>query len=254
MQDFSVPQAQAFDFGTGEHGVLLIHGFTGSPAHMRLIGEGLRNEGFAVRGILLPGHGESPEAMAKATWQDWFQASREAAAEMRKQYRFFTVAGLSMGGCLALMLAEQMNADACVPIAAPMKTTARFRALAPVAALVHPMVQKRADGSRDTLDAAYDIGYDSYPMRSVHHLSVIMTRARKDLALIRCPVLAIQSHGDKTVTPDSPEIILNGVSSKMKAQCWLENAPHVCTVSPEYPKIVRGMADFLRNAEKEKRD
>ena len=251
MLDFSAPQAQPFLFAEGEHGVLLIHGFTGSPAHLRLIGEGLRDNGFSVRGILLPGHGEYPEAMAKATWQDWFQASREAAAEMRKQYRFFTVAGLSMGGCLALMLAEQMDADACVTIAAPMKTTARFRALAPVAALVHPMVQKRADGSRNTLDAAYDIGYDSYPMRSVHHLSVIMARARKDLALIRCPVLAIQSHGDKTVTPDSPEIILNGVSSKIKAQLWLEDAPHVCTISPEYPKIIQGMAEFLRRVEKE---
>ena len=78
-----------------------------------------------------------------------------------------------------------------------------------------------------------------------------MARARKDLALIRCPVLAIQSHGDKTVTPDSPEIILNGVSSKIKAQLWLEDAPHVCTISPEYPKIVQGMAEFLRRVEKE---
>ena len=253
MQDFSVPQAQAFDFGTGEHGVLLIHGFTGSPAHMRLIGEGLRDNGFAVRGILLPGHGENPEAMAKATWQDWFRASREAAAEMRKQYRYLTVAGLSMGGCLALMLAEQMEADACVTIAAPMKTTAKFRSLAPVAALVHPVVHKRADGSRASLIAEYDIGYDSYPMSSVGHLSAIMRRARRDLRLIRCPVLAIQSHGDKTVTPDSPAIILNGVSSKLKSQRWLENAPHVGTISPEYPKIVRHMTEFLRDAEKEKR-
>ena len=250
MQDFSVPQAQAFDFGTGEHGVLLIHGFTGSPAHMRLIGEGLRDNGFAVRGILLPGHGENPEAMAKATWQDWFRASREAAAEMRKQYRYLTVAGLSMGGCLALMLAEQMEADACVTIAAPMKTMTKFRSLASVAALVHPMVHKRADGSRASLINDYDIGYDSYPMQSVAHLSAIMRRARRDLSLVHCPVLVIQSHGDKTVTPDSPEIILDGVSSKIKAQLWLEEAPHVCTISPEYPRIVREMTDFLRKAEK----
>ena len=216
---------------------------------MRLIGEGLRNNGFAVRGILLPGHGESPQAMGKASWQDWFRVSREAAMEMRKAYKTFTVAGLSMGGCLALMLAEQMDADACVPIAAPMKTTARFRSLAPVAALPHPMVHKQADGRRDSLIAEYDIGYDSYPMRSVHDLSVIMSRARKNLNLIHCPVLAIQSHGDKTVTPDSPDIILNGVSSKIKAQLWLENAPHVCTISPEYPKIVDAMTKFLRRTE-----
>lgn len=249
MLDFSLPQAQPFRFPEGEHGVLLIHGFTGSPSHMRLLGEGLRDNGFAVRGILLPGHGENLEAMGKTFWQDWFRASREAAADMRGKYKYCTVAGLSMGGCLALMLAEQMEVDACVPIAAPMKTTARFRSLAPVAALAYPMVHKQADGSRDSLIADYDIGYDSYPMRSVHDLSVIMSRARKNLNLIHCPVLAIQSHGDKTVTPDSPDIILNGVSSEVKARLWLENAPHVCTISPEYPKIVDAMTKFLRKAE-----
>ncbi len=249
MQDFSLPQARSFFFPKGDHGVLLIHGFTGTPAHMRLIGEGLRDNGFAVRGILLPGHGESPETMGKTSWQDWFQACREAAVDMRKKYRYFTVAGLSMGGCLALMLAEQMDADACVTIAAPMKTVAKFRSLAPIAALVHPIVSKRADGGRASLNAEYDIGYDSYPLSSVAHLSAVMRRARQHLSLIRCPVLAVQSHGDKTVTSDSPDIILNGVSSGVKARLWLNEAPHVCTISPEYPKIVKAMADFLREAE-----
>ena len=78
-----------------------------------------------------------------------------------------------------------------------------------------------------------------------------MHRARRDLSLIRCPVLVIQSHGDKTVTPDSPDIILNGVSSGNKAQLWLDDAPHVCTISPEYPKIVSAITEFLRKAESE---
>lgn len=251
MRDFSLSQAQPFYFPEGKHGVLLIHGFTGSPSHMRLLGDGLRNNGFAVRGILLPGHGESPEEMGKVSWQDWVQACREAAADMRQKYRYFSVAGLSMGGCLALMLAAQMEADACVPIAAPMKTTAKFRSLAPLAALVHPMVLKQADGSRDTLIADYDIGYDSYPLSSVEHLNVIMRRAKRDLPFIHCPILVIQSHGDKTVTADSPDIILNGVSSPVKAQLWLEKAPHVCTISPEYPRIVSAMTEFLRKAEAE---
>lgn len=245
MEDFTAPQARPFFFPEGEHGVLLIHGFTGSPAHMRLIGEGLRERGFAVRGILLPGHGESPQAMKRASWQDWVRACREAFLEMRKRYRAVSVAGLSMGGCLALMLAEETDADGCVAIAAPMKTTARFRSLAPVLAPLHPMIHKRADGERTALLADYDVGYDSYPTSSVHHLSVIISRAKKDLSLITCPVLAIQSRADQTVTADSPDIILSGVSSAKKARLWLEKAPHVCTISPEYPRIVEAMAEFL---------
>ena len=246
MQDFSLPQAQPFDFPEGDHGVLLIHGFTGSPAHMRLLGEGLRDKGFAVRGILLPGHGETPYALGLVKWQDWLLTCRQAARDMREQYRRFTVAGLSMGGCLALMIAEQMQADACVAIAAPMKTVSRFRAFAPAASLVRPMIHKRADGARDTLIQEYDIGYDSYPTASVAQLSAIIRRAKQDLHLIQCPVLAIQSHGDRTVTADSPEIILKGVSSAVKALLWLDSAPHVCTISQEYGKVVDGMAGFLK--------
>jgi carboxylesterase len=246
MQDFSLPQARPFDFPRGNHGVLLIHGFTGSPAHMRLIGEGLRDKGFAVRGILLPGHGETPEALSRASWQDWLLACRQEARDMRENYRYFTVAGLSMGGCLALMVGEQMRPDACVAIAAPMKTVNRFRYIAPAAAVVRPMIHKRADGSRDTLIRDYDIGYDSYPTRSVGQLNAIIRKAKRDLHLIRCPLLTIQSRRDGTVTADSPKIILEGVSSAVKAQLWLESAPHVCTISQEYGKVVDGMADFLK--------
>ena len=246
MEDFSLPQAQPFDFPEGDHGVLLIHGFTGSPAHMRLVGEGLRQKGFAVRGILLPGHGKTPEAMASVTWQDWLLACRTAAGDMRRRYARLTVAGLSMGGCLALMLAEHMAVDACVPIAAPMKTTHRFQPLAPVLAPFHPMIGKRVDGVRPGLIPEYDIGYDSYPTASVRHLNVLMNRSRQNLHLIRCPVLAIQSRGDRTVTADSPDIILGGVSSQIKAKLWLDQAPHACTASLEYPKIVEGMASFLQ--------
>lgn len=245
MEKFSLPQAQPFDFPQGDHGVLLIHGFTGSPSHMRLIGDGLRARGFAVRGIQLPGHGTSPKDMAKASFRDYFQCVREHALDMRRKYKTLTVSGLSMGGCLALWAAERMKADYCVPIAAPMKTTARFRSLAPLLSPVYPMVHKRADGARDTLNADYDIGYDSYPTKCVHDLNVVIAKARRDLSLIRCPVLVIQSRGDQTVTQDSPRIILNSVSSERKDQLWLKAAPHVCTISPEYPVIAEKMARFL---------
>ena len=96
------------------------------------------------------------------------------------------------------------------------------------------------------MDQAYDIGYSSYPTKSVYHLSVIIHKAKQDLHLHQCPVLTVQSRGDRTVTADSPDLILKGVSSEVKAQLWLDSAPHVCTISPEYDKIVNGMADFLK--------
>ncbi len=250
MQDFSSPFCQPFDFPEGDHGVLLMHGFTGSPAHMRLIGEALHARGFAVRGILLPGHCESPEAMNKVTWRDWFEAAHGAAQEMAAAYPRFSVAGLSMGGCMALMLAAgNLPVTACVPIAAPIKTTTWFRRFSLPVSLFYPTIQKAPEKGRELLDPAYDLDYDQYPTASVHQLNVIISRTRACLSSVRCPVLAIQSRGDETVSKDSPDLLLKGVGSAVKAQLWLNDAPHVCTISPEHGKITDAMADFLRKWE-----
>ena len=248
-QPISSPLAQPFAYPQGEHGVLLIHGFTGSPAHMRLLGESLRDQGFAVRGICLPGHGTTPEDMLRCTWQDWLLSVRLAAREMAGQYRYVSAAGLSMGGVLALLLAEEMALTACVPISAPMGTANRFRVLAPVIAPFCPLLKKRVDPARAALVSGYDIGYEVTPTAALRHLSVLMRRARQHLSLIRCPVLAVQSRGDRVIAGDSLRIILDGVSSRKKAALWLEEAPHVCTISPEYPKIAAGMARFLKECE-----
>ena len=162
----SVPEnAKPFFLPGGEHAVLLLHGFTGSPSHMRPLGDALNAAGFTVRGIALKGHDETVRDMMRATWHDWLEDARRACAELALKYARVSVAGLSMGGVLALLLAEEYanNAEraltACVPIEAPMDTTNHFRHLSLLAAPFIPVMNKRADGSRDTLDKAYDCGY-----------------------------------------------------------------------------------------------
>ena len=251
MQKTMSPLCGPFEFPEGRHGVLLIHGFTGCPGHMRKIGDALREDGFAVRGILLPGHGTSPEDMKRYCWQDWLLAVREAAKEMREKYPYFSVVGHSMGGVLALILAEEMDLTACVSIAAPMKTTNKLRHLALPVSFIHPMMNKKIDPvKRGVLDGDYDFTYSGFPTKSTHDLSVLMSRAKRSLELIRCPLLAVQSRSDRTVTADSPDMILQGVHSKKKAMLWLDNAPHVCTITAETPKITKGVIVFLKEAEK----
>ena len=96
---FALPQAQPFEMEKGDHGVLLIHGFTGSPSHMRLLGEALAERGYSVRGIRLPGHGTKPEDMKNVSWQDWLLSARMAAKEMRKLVKKSTTVI-----CMATML------------------------------------------------------------------------------------------------------------------------------------------------------
>lgn len=234
-----------------EHAVLLTHGFTGSTAHMRPLGDYLHAQGFTVRGILLPGHGTSLRDMRSASWQQWLEAEMTAVRELKEKYRYVTVAGLSMGGCLSLIAAEQADVTACVSISAPMKTQQKFTWAAPIAALFMPemMWKNGAVNEKTRLMPEYNIGYAGMPTARVADLSHLMKQARKNLYSLTCPLLSVQSHADETISADSADIIQQGAASKVKRMVWLEDVPHVCTISKEMEHIGREMADFLRKAQ-----
>ncbi|MDR6936715.1 alpha/beta fold hydrolase [Luteibacter sp. 3190] len=95
----------AFQFEGGRDGVLLIHGLTGTPTEMRLVGKGLNRAGYTVVGVQLAGHCGSEDDLLATTWQDWYASVEAAAEELRGRVDRLFVAGLSMGALLALRLA-----------------------------------------------------------------------------------------------------------------------------------------------------
>jgi alpha-beta hydrolase superfamily lysophospholipase len=88
-------------------GVLLVHGLTDSPYHLKAIGEIFFNNGFYVIGLRLPGHGTVPGGLLNVTWEDWYSAVKFGARmvlekiEDRRDSKFY-VGGFSTGGALTL--------------------------------------------------------------------------------------------------------------------------------------------------------
>ena len=106
-----MPGAEPFAFPGGDGpdgrtGVLLVHGFTGTPMSMRPWGEHLAAEGFAVRCPLLPGHGTRWQDCNESSHDQWTTAVGEAFETLAADCDRVFVAGLSMGGTLATRLAE----------------------------------------------------------------------------------------------------------------------------------------------------
>jgi carboxylesterase len=91
--------------GTGatkEIGVLLVHGFTGSPSSMRPWAEFMHQQGYTVRVPRLPGHGTKPEDLNNVKWQEWPRKIESELRELQKSCSKIFVFGLSMGGGLTL--------------------------------------------------------------------------------------------------------------------------------------------------------
>jgi len=88
-------------------GVLLVHGLTDSPYHLKAIGEIFFDNGFYVIGLRLPGHGTVPGGLLNVTWEDWYSAIKFGARMVlekiknRKDSKFY-VGGFSTGGALTL--------------------------------------------------------------------------------------------------------------------------------------------------------
>ena len=235
-------------------GILLIHGFTGTCAHMRPLAEDLAARGYTVRTINLPGHALTEADMAKATWQQWLHAAKEAAYQMMQEVRVFTVAGLSMGGVLALLIAEQMKPDVCVPISAPTAVKNPGLPFSGLAAPFYPRISWGPATDRHTcIDKTYDFGYSGFPTAKGADLYRLIKMANRNLFNIQCPILAVQSDGDETIWEGSADRILNEVSSKMRRKLWLHGMPHVVTLTPEYPAIADAMADLIEQVSMQKK-
>ena len=84
MAERTRPDPTPFFLEGGPSGALLIHGFTGSPPEMRLVGQYLHERGLTVSAPLLPGHGTSADDLNRCRWSDWTGRAQAALAELRR--------------------------------------------------------------------------------------------------------------------------------------------------------------------------
>ena len=71
-------EGDSFFWDGGEIGVLLLHGFTATTAEVRPLAKRFHDAGFTVSGVLLPGHGTTPQNLNETSRTEWLGASEKA--------------------------------------------------------------------------------------------------------------------------------------------------------------------------------
>lgn len=226
-------------------GCLLIHGFTSTPAELRVIGEALAAQGYTTKGILLPGHGTRPEDLLQISHQDWIDAAQHGINELKKTCKKIVVIGHSMGGLLALQMAARNKVEGVVTIAAALKPSDRKVYLAWLLKYFKTFVQGSAR-PRPEQEQQYLLHYPYFPVASVAELQRLAAQTRAILHQVTSSALIIQTEDDQTVRPESAEIIHRSISSQHKECLWLEKGTHnVPVVSPYNEQIIRKIIDFI---------
>lgn len=210
---------EPFYFPGNRVGCLLIHGFSGSPSEMRFMGERLAKAGWTVSGILLSGHGATPEQMAATSWEDWTKDAEAGVRKLRKSCDIVIGIGLSMGGLLALHLATLGLIDGIVTMNAPM-----------------------------VLEHEHNV-HEQIPVHALISLNRAIHQVRQKLYTIKCPALLMQSMKDHTVKPISVKIIEKEIQQVRPVVLLWENSGHILTLGAEREEVVARVQDFLRRFE-----
>lgn len=240
------PHAEPFSIDGGRIGVLLSHGFTGSPASMTPWGRALADRGFTVRVPRLPGHGTHWRDLNRVGWDDWYTELDSSLSELRAACDHVAVCGLSMGGALALRLAEVRpdDVDALVLVnpAIAMRNW-QLRTILP--ALKHVIPSMPGIGNDIKKPGADEVGYTRTPLRALHTLIRAWPVIEADLEKVTAPLLMFRSMDDHVVDDTSIGLIQRGVSSSVAEYITLTDSYHVATLDFDAQLIFDRSADFL---------
>ncbi|MGH2621955.1 MAG: alpha/beta hydrolase [Anaerolineales bacterium] len=241
------PSPAGFKLEGGPVGVLMIHGYTGSPAEMRLIAEYLNGRGLRISAPLLPGHGTAPADLNRVTWTDWADSVELALSELSEQSPTVFVAGLSMGALLSLYLAGKHPTLPGAIVYSPALIVAnRLIKLVPLGKYLIPMFPKRRAHFTDPMARGRIWSYDRYPTFGADETGKLIREVKRLLPQVVSPLLIVHSWLDRNIRPESAQFVYDRVGSKDKELLMVNNSGHVLTVDSEWERVAEQTFQFIQ--------
>jgi carboxylesterase len=240
-----VAGSESFSHEGSSSGVLVLHGFTGSPASLRSIAELCAQTGYSVELPRLPGHGTTVEDMMTTTWSDWSKTAEAAYDSLAERCDRVALVGLSMGGSLVAYVAEnRTNVAGCVFIN-PLVKPPPAELLEGLNQMLDAGVESfESIGSDIKKEGAVEASYDATPLVPAKSLFEGVMGVHEHLPKITAPSLLISSREDHVVTSDNGDDLLELVSGPVE-RVWLENSFHVATMDNDQELVESLTLDFL---------
>jgi len=234
-------EGDEFFWKGNQTGILLIHGFTATTAEVRLIAELLQKDGFTTSAPLLPGHGTHPDDLNRATWQMWLEEVKNSYEKLVRQCEKTFIIGESMGALLALELAAQHpEVEGLILVSPAIKVNNLWmsRLLAPFKAY-----QSKSAGE----DGLAWKGYNVYPLRASVELLKLQKHTLKQLIKINQPALVITGDLDKSIKGNAPDLILDGIQSRIKHHRRISESAHCVLLDKELDQAHQYVLDFIHD-------
>lgn len=234
-------------------GILLVHGFTGSPVSLRPLAELLGRRGFALELPLLPGHGTQPRDLLPTRYADWRREALAALNRLRRRTRAVVSVGLSMGGTLVMDLASSEPMAGAVTINAQILD--RGGVIVKVAPLLEKLVPMAPAGAaglvkNDIKKGGDEDAYDWVAAAAGNSFVRELPLLRPRLKQLLCPLLVVYSRDDHSVPPENSKAIPGLVGSRNVTVLELLDSYHVATLDNDLPLLDERIAAFAESVAK----
>ena len=239
--------AEPFYIPGGKTGVLLIHGYTGTPFEMRMLADSLAMDGYTILTPRLFAHATDPLDMNRARWKDWIASVEDGINLLKGSTDGLFVMGLSMGGILSLIAAARFNFMGVVSISTPIDLPEDPRSkFLPLLAHLKIKISKGEPDWRNPEAGKDHVDYPYYPVRSILELQKLIGVMRNELVDVKIPALLVQSHQDRSIPANSMDYLYENISSVDKIRMWVENSGHVVIREPEREKVFAAAKSFIK--------
>ena len=227
--------------------VLLLHGFTGSPAEMTLLAQALHHQGYSVEVPLLQGHGTCLEDLVPLRPQQWIEQVDQVIETQLGRGQQVVLGGLSMGSILALQAALRWpQICALMLFSPPIESRDWRRFFAPLLTRLVTSVAKPPSAYVDPQAADRLWSYDRYPVVCSSLVLQLIARVRRQLSALAQPLLVIASRRDNVVSERGVKQLMARVASTQKRLVWMEHSSHALTADGEWRQVCDECLRFLQ--------
>jgi carboxylesterase len=239
LEDFYAPGSKNSDVG-----ILLVHGFTGSPAAMRPWAHFMNEHGYTVRVPRLPGHGRKWQDLNRTQWQEWPEKVEAELELLKKDCSRIFIFGLSMGGGTTLNVAAKHEVDGLVLVNPMIHIPGLLIKFAPIISRIQP--GRASVGDDIKKPGVTEWGYDVLPTRGVIQLNKMLKATRTALKSVTAPLLLFHSQEDHVLPVSNSEIIMSEIGSPSTERVELHNSYHVANLDYDADEIFTRSLAFVQ--------
>ncbi len=225
--------------------ILCLHGFTATCYEASVVAKAIFKQGMDAACLLFPAHGiksipVAKLAMAKLLFPRLLEVVRTDIVKARSLYDHVYIYGQSMGGTVALRMAEEGLVDGCATTAPAITLPSKGRLAAKFLGWLNFNQTKNEE------IPYFNESYPFFNTKSIRQLHLLAKLVTKDLHQIQCPVLVCHSKKDLDIDPVITQWISNSVQGPVSIE-WFNESGHTMPLDVQGSEVCATIASFFEN-------